>query len=573
MKGGGSLRGTDRQAGPPGAVGQRSLTDAQGLAEEHREFLLILVLSLALQVMAVLVFRPGGYLGLVSDFQTYRLLLDFANQGFRPVVDFWVEYPPVFPWLMLGLYRLSLLIPAWTTPGTWFYLLLGLFLVAVNAGNLVLFYGIGRRLWDQKRAVHLSWVYALLLIPLLTALTGFDGLALLTLLWAVLLTLDRRPVGSGAIAGLGFMIKLLPIVAVPAALQHMPRLGQRLKHLLAAGMAVLLVALPFLLTGPQFLFPSLFSAVKRASWETVWALIDGYYSYGVAGGWDRFDPAMAGRAQHPSQLPWLAITIGFGLLFLWLYTRRVDWSQARRVVAFTALIQNLLTLYFKGYSPQFLVMLLPFVLLLIPGWRSVVYVLLLSAINLVEYPVYFLLLPDESWLLAGTVLLRTAIVLVLSLEYAAQVYDWHIGRRWWKRTAAGSLILVAVLGLIGGVAGFRAYSQVRYDASPHHAAMEILLDPAAGEGRSADLVVVDEMNVYEQLYPYLHAHLDLRAVEAQSYLPPWEPRLEGVTSEAVGAFWIYAPTASPLHAWAAQRYRPLARYEFESYTLTGWDVP
>jgi hypothetical protein len=568
-----SLWETDRQAGPAGSSKRRSLARLLGQVEQHRKFLLILVLSSALQVMAILIFRPVGYLGRMGDFQDYRLMFGLANQGLMPLMDFWMEYPPVFPWLGLGLYRLSLLIPPWKTPGTWFYLLLSLFLIVVNAGNLILFYGIGRRLWGRKQATHLSWVYALLLVPTLATFVGFDGLALLTLLWAVLLTLDRRPIGSGAVAGLGFMTKLVPIVAVPAALQHMPRLGQRLKHLLSAGLAILLPALPFLLAAPRFLVQSLLSPVRRSSWESVWALLDGYYSYGVAGGWDRFDPAMAGAAQHPSRLPWLAITIGFGLLFLWLYTRRVDWSQARRVVAFTALTQNLLTLYFRGYSPQFLVMLLPFALLLIPGWRSVAYVLLLSAINLVEYPLYFALLRDEHWLLAGTVLLRTLILVVLSLEYAAQVYDWRIGQRRWQRTAAGVLALVAVLGLAGGAAGSRAYWLARYEASPHHDAIEVLLDPTAKEGGSGGLVVVDEQVVYEELYPYLRAHLDLQAVEAQSYLPPWEPRLAAAAAEADGSFWIYASDASPLHAWAAERCTPQAHYEFASYLLTGWDMP
>ncbi len=150
---------------------------------------------------------------------------------------------------------------------------------------------------------------------------------------------------------------------------------------------MLLIAAPFLATGPEYPCKSLKSPVIRSTWETVWALIDGYYSYGVAGGVDRFDPQMAGEAQHPTRLPWLVITTAFCLFYLYLFTRRVDWSDKRRVVAFTALTQNLLTLYFKGYSPQFLVMLLPFVLLLIPGWRKIAYVLLLSAVNLVEYPV------------------------------------------------------------------------------------------------------------------------------------------------------------------------------------------
>lgn len=566
------LRSTDQQTGNSGSSGPGFRASLRRALEQHRTFLLILMLSQALQFMAVLIFRPGGYLGVVGDFQDYRLMLSFTTQGFLPLIDFWMEYPPLFPWLMLGLYRLSLLIPAWTTPGTSFYLLLSIFLAIVNGGSLVLFYAIGRRLWGQERAVHLSWIYALLLVPILAIFVGFDGLALLFLLWAVLLTLDQRPMSSGVAAGLGFMTKLVPIAAVPAALQHMPRPGQRLKHLLATGLTILLVALPFLLLAPRYLFQSLISPVRRSTWETVWALIDGYYSYGVAGGWDRFDPAMAGAGQHPTRLPWLAITIAFGLFYLWLYTRRVDWSQARRAVAFTALTQNLLTLYFKGYSPQFLVMLLPFVLLLIPGWRSVVYVLLLSAINLVEHPIYFLLLPNESWLLAGTVLLRTLILLVLSLEYAAQVYEWRIGQRWWQRAAGGTLVLVVVLGLIGGVAAFRAYWLTRYQASPHHAAMQTLLEATATDPGPRPGVVVDQQEVYEQLYPYLHAHVDLWVVEPHSYLPPWEPRLAEVTAGDHAELWLYARDDSPLYAWLAARFPALERYDFDGWQLSAWDV-
>ena len=540
-----------------------------------------MILAMALRVMAVLVFRPGGYLGEMSDFSYYRLLLSMTNQGYYPLVHFWTEYPPVFPWLMLGLYRLSLLIPPWGEPGTWFYLLLGTALAVVEAGNLIVLYAIGRRLYgDNERAVRVCWVYAVLLIPIVILFGGFDGLALLFMLLAVLFTLDRRPVAAGVAAGVGFMTKLVPIAALPAAFLHLSRLSQRAKLLLAATLVVLLIAAPFLVTGPDYLLQSLKSPVIRSTWETVWALIDGYYSYGVAGGVDRFDPQMAGAAQHPTKLPWLAITITFCLFYLYLFTRRVDWRDGRRVVAFTALTQNLLTLYFKGYSPQFLVMVLPFVLLLIPGWRKIAYVLLLSAINLVEYPIYFVVLPDQHWLLAGTVLTRTLILVILSFEYAAQVYgrrategspgapaEWM--ERTWSRLAAGATVLITVLGLVGAIAGFQAYSQGRYEASPHRAAMETLKDQA----EAGATVVVDDQTTYEQLYPFLHTRFRLAEVETFDYLPPWETRLVEVIAGSSGPVWVYAPAESPLHAWMAERYQPLATSEFETRRLIEWDTP
>jgi hypothetical protein len=533
----------------------------------HREFLLILVLAVAFRLLAVLVFRPGGYLGEMSDFGFYRLLLGFTSQGYYPLVDFWVEYPPIFPWLLVGIYRLSLLIPAWTEPGTWFYLLLSLVLTIVEAGNLCLFYAIARRLYGQARSVRRTWIYAALLVPVLTLFVGFDGLALMFMLWAVLLTLDRRPIASGIAAGLGFMTKLVPIAAAPAAIRHLSQGSQRVKFLLALALVCLLVALPFLLTGPDYLIQSLKSPVERSTWETVWALIDGYYSFGVPGGWDRFDPAAAGAGQHPTGLPWMVITIGFGLFYLALYTRRIDWADRRSVVAFTALTQNLLTLYFKGYSPQFLIMLLPFLILLLPGWRGVAYSLLLSAINLVEYPLYFLVLPQAHWLLAGTVLLRTLILGIVGVEYAAQVYQWRIPDRRWGRIAAGVVGLVALLGLVGAIFGFQAYTQSRYEASPHKAAMDRL---AEGAEPGALLVTGDQL-AYEQLYPFLHRRFRVRLVETHSYLPPWEPRLAEAVTRSSGQLWIYAPPDSPLHDWPAGRYSPLASHEFDGWRLAGWE--
>lgn len=536
--------------------------------QAHREFALILVLAVAFRLLAVLVFRPGGYLGEMSDFGFYRLLLSFTNQGYYPLIDFWIEYPPIFPWLMVGLYRLSLLIPAWTEPGTWFYLLLSIVLTVVEAGNLILFYAIARRLYGQARSVRLAWIYAALLVPVLTIFVGFDGLALLFMLWAVLLTLDQRPIASGIAAGLGFMTKLVPIAAAPAAIRHMNQWSQRAKFLIALALTCLLIALPFLFTGPDYLLQSLKSPVVRSTWETVWALIDGYYSYGVAGGWDRFDPAMAGAGQHATRLPWLVITIGFGLLYLALYTRRINWADRRRAVAFTALTLNLLTLYFKGYSPQFLIMLLPFLILLIPGWRGIAYSLLLSAINLVEYPIYFLVLPQAHWLLASTVLLRTLILVVVSVEYAAQVYNWRISERGWRRVAAGVVALVATLAIVGAVFGFQAYTQSRYEASPHKEA----IDSLAEQAESGASLVTGELFVYEQLYPFLHRRFRVSLVETHSYLPPWEPRLAETATQSGGQLWIYAPADSPLHAWPAERYSLITSHGFDGWQLSGWDT-
>jgi len=86
-------------------------------------------------------------------------------------------------------------------------------------------------------------------------------------------------------------------------------------------------------------------------------------------------------------------------------------------------------------------------------------------------------------------------------------------------------------------------------------------------------LVVDDQDTFEAVYPFLYRRMDVRSVEVASHLPPWEPRLEQAAVESEGELWIYAPVASPFHTWAGARYAPVAGYEFDGRSLTGWDVP
>ncbi len=89
------------------------------------------------------------------------------------------------------------------------------------------------------------------------------------------------------------------------------------------------------------------------------------------------------------------------------------------------------------------------------------------------------------------------ILLILSVEYAAQVYGWRVSERAWTRLAAGVTVVVIVLGLVGAVAGLQAYAQGRYEASPHRLAIDTL----KAQAESGATVIVDDQTTYEQLYP------------------------------------------------------------------------
>jgi hypothetical protein len=571
-------------------------------------FVYLLVSFVAFRLMAVLLVKPGGYITSLSDFTFYRYLASYASQGFYPAVQYWMEYQPIFPWIPVGVYQLSLLLPNWGDPGFWFNTLLGTFFMLSDTANLILLYRIGKRLHGQEIALRIAWIYGLLFVPLLIMLGWFDVFALTFLLLAIYLMLADRPLASGAVAGLGFLVKLLPIIVVPVAFWRTRTWKRRALLVGVTLLTIAVVALPFYLLNPQLFTLSWTINLKRSSWETVWALLEGFTGYGLAGGGNRFDPAEAGALQHLSTLPWALISAGFALLYLalWIVARtklqgessRQQAASAksqvpnddpttnqlatrnsqlatssRRAVAFTALTLNLVTLYLKGYSPQFIVWLLPFVLLLLPNLRGLVYALMLSAVNLVESPLYFTLLPNQAWLLTGAVLARTALLVLLAVEYGRMALVEAISLRWSRRLAGGSAALLVILGLVATPFAYRAFYENRLATSPYRAVVEAV----RGEAAEGTRIVVggDEpsgaQGVFDAVYPFLQSRFDVVSVQTDWWFPDWQPRLAAAV-EGHTQTWIYAPAGSPLHAWLAERYPPLARHEFGDWVLSGWDT-
>jgi len=617
----------------PEPVGDKPAERTQGMVREPRTrsvppFLYVLVTFVAFRLMAVLLVKPGGYITTVSDFTFYRLLASYASQGFFPSVHYWMEYQPLFPWIPVGIYRLSLLLPNWGEPGFWFNFLLGTFFMLSETANLVLIYFIGRRLYREEIALRIAWIYSLLFVPLLIMLGWFDVFGLTFLLLALYLTLLRRPAWIGLVAGLGFLVKLLPIIVIPVAFWREPTCGVPLlrwrRRAILVGVTVLTIvalALPFGLLNPKLFALSWTINLKRSSWETVWALLEGYTSFGLAGGANRFDPTDAGALQHPSTLPWPLITAGFAVMYvaLWIAASRnhsaplrngdeSPWPPAacpvpsvpaptlsvpdtakeavlrmhrgdrdrqatserlaaRRAVAFTGLTMNLVTLYLKGYSPQFLVWLLPFVILLLPGMRGVVYAVLLSTINLIESPLYFTILPDQSWLLAGAVLARSGLLILLSVEYGRMAVSQPISTRWSRRLCLGAAAVILVLGLVAVPFAYDAYYKTRLVTNPYRPAVEML----HGEAMPGARVVIGDQSAFDATYAFLQRRFDVTSVQTDWWYPDWQPRLARAV-QGHAQTWVYAPAESPLHTWMAGRYTPLTSKEFDGWQLSGWDT-
>jgi hypothetical protein len=269
------------------------------------------------------------------------------------------------PWLAVGAYKLALLLPPWgDDPRLWFILILGGIFLLFEVGNLVLIHRLARRLFATPHAVNrVLWLYALLFPPVYAMLGFFDGVALFFILLALDFLLAERRTLSAVTVGVGILVKVIPALVLPVALRRLwYQYRQTPKdaaieaglYLVTTALTVFILLIPFLMGGPRWLLASARAMAGRSSWETVWAVLENYYGFGVVLG-NRLNPAETAFAAHDSLLPWGLITLIFAVIYLALFALPADYSRPKNVLAFGGLPTVFMLIYNKGYSPQFLV--------------------------------------------------------------------------------------------------------------------------------------------------------------------------------------------------------------------------
>jgi hypothetical protein len=453
----------------------------------------------------------------------------------------------------VGAYKLSLLLPPWPDDyRLWFVLILGSVFVLFETGNLALLYRISRRLYGApipaagskslrarwQPVMRPVWLYTLLFVPLYAVLGFFDSIALFFLLLALDFALRDRLMRSAISLGAGFAVKLTPILFLPVALRQLwsaaesRRAGLRDGALYAVttALAILALALPFILTQPVWLLTMVRAVAGRSSWETVWAVMEGYFGFGVVAG-NRLNPAETAFAVHPSTLPWWAITLVFALIYLIVWFQRADYRQPRNVVALTGLTVTFFLLYSKGYSPQFLVYLLPVIVLLFPDRRGVAYSLLLTLLNVLEQPIYFVMVPDARQLLLGIVVARWLVLGALVLEFASVVCGTALQRlAIVRRYAPAALAVLVGLGLLAGLPSLaRSYAGRQLQQEPAAPLIGYLRSQQARS--QAGLLVLGDQALLRRFNPYLGSCYDIR-LSGGVNLPPGAANL--ALREALG---------------------------------------
>jgi hypothetical protein len=511
----------------------------------HAAFVHLWLLALSFRLLALLLFRPGGFITDFSDYDFYATWGTLGPMGYRAYDNLWTAYPPLFPLVMLNVYEWSARIPAWIEPRLFFHLLFGLVLLGFEAGNLLLIYRIAGKLAHEEAtppptgyssaALAAVTFYALCFVPVYTLLGWFESMPLFFLLLGLALLLEPDGWGwpsSAVAAGLGFLSKLTPILLLPVAIRwlgtrfswdaarrewfnphHKGNLLRPVLYTLIFIVVVVGIGYPLIHANPGLALSSFRIQSIRSPWESIWAVMDGNYTAGVVE-LDMRNLEGLATPLWPSHIPWGWVGIAFALLYLWLYTRRYDWTRTRTLLAFTATSVILLFLYSKGWSPQFLVWVLAFLALLLPTLRGVVLAILLSLVNVVESHIFLIMLPNEHWLLVGTVIIRTILLVLLMIEFLAQIWPAPLPASRVRQVAAwaswGVMLSAVVSAGIAAPRVTRAYWDQRLAAHPCREAIAYLEQEA---GWPQPLIVTQQPDLWRDLYPWLRNLYDFSVID------------------------------------------------------------
>ncbi|MCG3208774.1 MAG: hypothetical protein FOGNACKC_02386 [Anaerolineae bacterium] len=369
----------------------------------------ILALFFSSRLMLLLAFPPENLIT-YGDYQHYFNLASMTRQGYYPFIHYWYEFPPIFPYLNIGVYFLA------GQQLKNYIVLLAAVLLLVECANLYLLYRLSFLIYGRARAITAAWIYTALFVPVFFWLGNFDSLTTFFVLLALLALVRGQNRLLAVALGLGAMVKFVPIILSAAAWRLR---GLKIALLTVAGAALIGVMLfaPFAAVNPTTTLASVQAQAHKSSYESVWALLDGNFTTGNFGPLDdHFDPAKATTPlNNPPVVPgWLTL-LPFAALGLWVLTRpRALPDDKLDTAIFAAFTFILFVLWSPGWSPQWQTFLIPLLLLALPPGRAILFIIVLGFINFLEWPV--ILSRGLTALLPLTIIARTLVLALLALE-------------------------------------------------------------------------------------------------------------------------------------------------------------
>jgi len=337
-----------------------------------------------------------------------------------PFLDYWVEFPPIFPFLSWLIYQIAA-----GQQHIYDYLLL-IILTLVQTGSLVIFANLVKQV--KPRSNHRVSIAAYFLVNLILAYNWwyFDVLAVMTLLLGLLWIFNGKHIRAVVILAVGTLIKLFPALAICLIWRH----SSLKKAVLLTSILVLIVVGAYMVlfsVAPEFTKASILSQSSKGSWETVWALIDGNYRTGNFGAEvERLDAATADNllGNPPRVSPWITLPV-FLLIGGYFYLRLTE-NQPNVQLSLLNIAFLLFFLWMPGWSPQWILYLIPVVLLIFDDSEGIIISGILILINLLEWPV--LLSRGYPWGLWLTIPVRTIFFIFLIILTYSRIKQFMLGR-------------------------------------------------------------------------------------------------------------------------------------------------
>jgi hypothetical protein len=326
-----------------------------------------------------------------------------------PFLDYWVEFPPLFPFISRLIYLL-----AGGRQHVYDYLLV-LILSVAEAACIAVFLRLAKKINPEADWFRCGVVYAFILVGLPYGWWYFDPLAVLAMLLGLLWLINGKDIHTGLALAAGTMVKLFPVMALAVVWRFRTARRAAWVTALTLGMTLMLYGTLWL-ASPRMTIASVRSQASKGSWETVWALLDGNYQTGNFGPEiERLDPEKALVARgNPARLPSGLTLILFALLGGWFFLKaRI--TEATGVVSFLGFTWCLFLSWSPGFSPQWVLYLIPLCLLGLPEREGILMTVVLTLLSLLEWPV--LLTRGYDWGLWITIPARTLMIGVCAYQF------------------------------------------------------------------------------------------------------------------------------------------------------------
>ncbi len=334
-------------------------------------------LFLAGRVLLYLAFIPNGLHGF-GDFPIY---FDNATLPGLPYFQYWSEYPPVFAWTIEIIYLLS--------QGNQFIFDFILYFLLSIAGaiSIWLVAKISALLSDNEKETTIrTIIYFGFLSFTAYSWWYFDPIPVTMMLAAIYFLIKDKDNFTAFWLGVGILTKWFPILLLPAIFRI-----RKLKTFIritsiALGLVVLVWGIHFLLS-PTMTWASLQAQPSRASWQTLWALIDGNMTTGA------FVPieekiwpeaATFPRGNLPVIPTWITLIV-FGAIGLWLLFK-IDPHKKENLLPMLGITWVLFLIWSPGWSPQWLLYLTPLICLSLPYHTTIYLCFGLFLVTLIEWP-------------------------------------------------------------------------------------------------------------------------------------------------------------------------------------------